>query len=73
LAIYGSGVGASVAANKAPDVRAALIMVCPAEDKSVSSNDPFMISSYKGTGQYAVDTLELAGESPAPGAGSAPG
>ena len=27
----------------------------------------------KGTGQYAVDTLELAGESPAPGAGSAPG
>jgi hypothetical protein len=27
----------------------------------------------KGTGQYAVDTLELAGASPAPGAGSAPG
>ena len=27
----------------------------------------------KGTGQYAVNTLELAGESPAPGAGSAPG
>jgi hypothetical protein len=29
--------------------------------------------SGNGTGQYAVDTLELAGGSPAPGAGSAPG
>ena len=29
--------------------------------------------SGKGTGQHAVDTLELAGGSPAPGAGSAPG
>jgi len=27
----------------------------------------------KGTGQYAVDTMGLAGGSPAPGAGSAPG
>ena len=26
----------------------------------------------KGTGQYAVETLELAGGSPAPGAGSPP-
>jgi transposase-like protein len=30
-------------------------------------------SSEKGTGQYAVDTMGLAGGSPAPGAGSAPG
>jgi len=32
-----------------------------------------LMAGKKGTGQYAVDTLELAGASPAPGAGSAPG
>ena len=42
-----------------------------------AANFPWRVTSCghrnKGTGQYAVDTLELAGGSPAPGAGSAPG